>query len=136
MTPHSELVCVPPVHAAAVWPRVRHLILRAMERAGIGAFKPVEDGVLQGFSLLWLAWDGEQVKAAAVTSIAQTEWRRVCEIVACGGHDRDQWLMLLRTIEQYAKADGCSAMRIIGRKGWARALPDYQVKRFIMEKDI
>ena len=37
------------------------------------------------------------------------------------------WLHLLDGIEAFARAEGCDAMRIIGRKGWARVLKDYRV---------
>ena len=47
-----------------------------------------------------------------------------------------RWLGLLGKIEEFARAEGCKSTRIMGRKGWARVLPSYQVKRIVLEKDL
>jgi hypothetical protein len=153
-----RLVCVPPDRAAAIWPHVRALILAAMKRGGLSSFRPVEANVLAGDALLWLAWDGAHVQAAAVTELHATEWRKACVIVACGapsGRSRPSiaredgrqpplrramgmaaWLPLLAGIETYARAAGCASVRIMGRKGWARALPTYRTTRIVLEKEL
>jgi hypothetical protein len=50
--------------------------------------------------------------------------------------DMRRWLRLLEGIEDFARAEGCEATRIIGRQGWARVLPSYQTKRIVLEKDL
>jgi hypothetical protein len=139
-----QLVCVPPAQAAAIWPHVRELIRAAMRRGGLSSFRPVEANVLAGDALLWLAWDGERIQAAAVTELHATEWRKACVIVACGGRGprsgsgagMTAWLPLLAGIETYARAAGCACVRIMGRKGWARALPTYRTTRIVLEKEL
>jgi hypothetical protein len=131
-----KIVCVPPEHARAAWPHVCELISNAMRRGGLGAYGTVAESVLEGRALLWLAWDGNMVHAAAVTTLAATEWRKVCEIVACGGHGMRHWLHLIWHIEQFARKEGCSATRILGRKGWARMLREYRTKRVVLEKEL
>jgi hypothetical protein len=153
-----RLVCVPPDRAAAIWPHVRALILAAMKRGGLSSFRPVEANVLAGDALLWLAWDGAHIQAAAVTELHATEWRKACVIVACGAPSgrscpsiaREDgrkpplrramgmaaWLPLLAGIETYARAAGCASVRIMGRKGWARALPTYRTTRIVLEKEL
>jgi hypothetical protein len=126
------------------------LIHAAMKRGDLGAFRPVEASVLAGAALVWLAWEENtgRIAAAAVTEIAETEWRKVCVLVACGsarpaagpgsesGAGVRDWRPLLEDIEAYARAAGCAAMRIMGRKGWARVLSSYKAKRIILEKDL
>ena len=150
-----------------------------MKRGDLSSFGPVEDSVLRGDALLWLAvtyedGDGVRIDAAAVTELHRTEWRKVCVVVACGapsgrlgasGHLRAsgrlrpssrpvaslpvaaradasratgmrRWIRLLERIEEFARAEGCEATRIIGRKGWARVLTSYQTKRIVLEKDL
>jgi hypothetical protein len=164
-----QLVCVPPAQAAVIWPHVRELIRAAMRRGGLSSFRPVEANVLAGDALLWLAWDGAHIQAAAVTELHATEWRKACVIVACGGPSgrsrpsiaREEhqgvdarlrglcrqpplrramgmtaWLPLLAGIETYARAAGCACVRIMGRKGWARALPTYRTTRIVLEKEL
>jgi hypothetical protein len=50
--------------------------------------------------------------------------------------DMRRWIGLLERIEEFARAEGCEATRIIGRKGWARVLTSYQTKRIVLEKDL
>lgn len=130
-----QLICVPPDMVTQIWTHVSGLVYVALKKGGISAFAPIEAAVLSGEMLLWVATeDAQSIKAAAVTCIEQTEWRRVCCIVACGGRGMDNWLPLIGGLEDYAKGEDCRAMRIIGREGWQKALPDYQRKRVILEK--
>ena len=119
-----------------IWPGVKHLIHRAMERGGLSTFAQIESDVLEGTALLWLAWDGKQVYAAAVTQIVPTEFGHDCIILACGGTESTKWIQLIGGIENYAKASGCDHVRIFGRRGWQAKLPGYQAKRIILEKEI
>lgn len=128
-----QLLRIQPASVGLMWPKVRHWIKAAMQRGDLDQFKPVEDAVLNGHMLLWVACD-EEPRAAAVTSFVDTDARRVLLIVACGGSDMDGWIPLLNEIEDFARISGCDATRIIGREGWKRVLPDYLKKRVILEK--
>jgi hypothetical protein len=55
---------------------------------------------------------------------------------ACGGSNSKEWLPLLAGLERYAKAEDCKAMRIFGRRGWERLLPDYKPARILLEKEL
>jgi hypothetical protein len=50
--------------------------------------------------------------------------------------DRRQWLPLIAGLEAYARAEGCAAMRIYGRRGWLKLLPDYRTSRVLLEKEL
>lgn len=131
-----QLICIPPDVVDQVWPRISGLIFVAMKKGQVGSFEVVKNDILSGRSLLWVAWDGVSptIEAAAVTRIEETEWRRVCTIVACGGAHMERWIHLLDTIEDYGRTEKCSAARIYGREGWHRMLPSYRRKRVILEK--
>jgi hypothetical protein len=156
-----QLLCVPPDLVGRIWPCVSGLIRAAMQRGDLSSFAAVEARVLSGNALLWLAiahhagveerpsprameeferpgdkGTRPEVSAAAVTELHQTEWRKVCVIVACGGADMSRWLDLIGPIEEFARAEKCSAVRIMGRKGWARVLPAYRSKRVVLEKEL
>jgi hypothetical protein len=79
--------------------------------------------------LLWLAVS-DHIEAAATTHLS----RNVCTLTACSGHQRERWLPLFKKIEKYAKDEGCTAMRIFGRKGWERVLDGYHVEHVVLEK--
>jgi hypothetical protein len=132
--PPCRLVCIDPAVVRLFWPHARDLIAHAIARGGIGRFADVERDVLSGDALLWLAWDGQAIAAAAVTQLVSTDSSKVCVIVACAGRQMRRWLPLIATIEGYARAEGCALVRIFGRVGWARVLPRYRMSRVILER--
>jgi hypothetical protein len=136
VTARCQLICVDPAQVHEFWPHVASLIKAAMEKGRLSSFTDVEHAVRNGNALLWLAWNGETVKAAAVTELSQANAEKFCTIVACGGHDRSQWLPLIAGLEAYGRAQGCAAMRIYGRRGWRKLLPEYRTTRVLLEKEL
>jgi hypothetical protein len=45
-------------------------------------------------------------------------------------------LPLLAGLERYAKSENCQTMRIFGRRGWERLLPDYAPARVLLQKEL
>jgi hypothetical protein len=115
---------------------VAPLIKAAMEKGRLSSYADVEHSVRNGSALLWIAWNGEKIKAAAVTELGIANSEKFCTVVACGGSDRGQWVHLLAGLEAYGKAEGCAAMRIYGRRGWLKLLPDYRTARVLLEKKL
>lgn len=132
MNPPS-LVCIDPARIDEMWPHVRDKIRAAVERTGLCSFADIEADVLTGMQLVWIAWTGSEIMAAATTQLVKP-FDKVCVLTACSGYDRAQWLPLFRQIEEYAKAEGCMTMRIFGRKGWERVLDGYRVEHVVLEK--
>jgi hypothetical protein len=131
-----RLVCVPPDRVAEVWPHVREWIKAAMERADIGSFSRAQDDAALGYNLLWIATDGNIISAAATTEIRETELRKVCVIMACGGENMKDWIHLIDGLHDYAKAEGCAAMRVLGPRAWLRKLDGYHEQAVILERKL
>ena len=133
--PSVEFACIDPARVWGVWPLVSHWIKAAMRRGDFGTFRRIEDDVLSGGALLWVFWDGTEISSAVVTQIGIVESGKVCTIIACGGDKVLINLKQLSRIEGYARKEGCRAMRIVGRKCWARALKEYKQTRVVLEKE-
>ncbi len=88
--------------------------------------------MLDGLFLLWIVIDQSKITAACVTSLVGD----ACEIVATSGTGVNNWVHLIEGIEKYARAEGQVRVRIIGRKGWARLLPDYKQTAVVLERRI
>ena len=131
-----ELICVAPDRVHEFWPHVSDLIHRAIRRTNLSHSQDIDFDVLNGDGLLWIAWNGSAVEAAATTSLIETDVEKVCVLTACGGENIRRWLRLLGEIEDYAKAEGCSRVRIFGRKGWVRVLERYRIRNVILEKEL
>lgn len=133
----AKLVAVDPSLVAGVWPHARPLVKSAIDRTGLCNFEPIEREVLSGKQQLWLAWDGIAIRAAAVTQLVDVNHARICVVVATGaGKVRVQWAPLIAGIEQFARDEGCRAVRIIGRKGWQRILADYRANYVVMDREL
>jgi hypothetical protein len=138
--PSAELVCVDPKRVHEIWPLVAPLLRQATARTGLSAFTDIERDILAGGALLWLAVRDEEsgptLDAAASTVLQHTDVGKVCVITACAGTGMSRWLPLISGIENYARDEGCSCVRIFGRKGWLRVLKGYRAQHFVMDKDL
>lgn len=132
----ARLLCIDPAVVNVLWPLARELIRSAFDRTCLGNFEDTERDVLSGRQLLWIAWNGEAIEAAATTELIKVGEAKICVVVACGGKNRARWLPLLGGIEDYARKEGCAGMRIYGRKGWERALRGYRARHVILQKEL
>jgi hypothetical protein len=132
----AELVCVDPQRVHEIWPYVAPLLKLACCRTRLNAFEDIETDILSGRSLLWMAWNGCAVEAAAATILINSEIGKICIITVCGGSGMKRWLPLLDQIEAYAEREGCARVRIYGRRGWLRVLEGYAEKHIIMDKEL
>ncbi len=130
----TRLICIDPKHVCAIWPLTAPLLRLAIVKTGLSEFATIERDVLDGRSLLWVAWNGSGIEAAASTSLQRTDAGKVCVITACAGAGMRDWLPLIRGIEAYARAEGCRCVRIFGRKGWLRVLDGYEQTYAIIDK--
>lgn len=135
MPSKAELICVAPDRVSEFWPHVESLIRSAIERTELSDPRDIENDILNGRSLLWIAWTGV-IEAAAASQIVRVGNTKVCIITACGGSNRERWLPLIEGIENYAREEGCSRSRIYGRKGWLRVLDGYEIKNVVMDKEL
>lgn len=126
-------ICIDPAHVAKILPMAASLLRDAMAN-GHGDYADIEGSVLSGEKLLWLALDEQAIWAAAVTGLHSERGRKFCVIWACGGREKQRWMMFKPVLEQFAKDEGCSFMRVYGRKGWGRELPDYKLTQIVLEK--
>ena len=130
-----RLVCMPPEFVQQFLPFARKYIDAAIERTGLSRASETHFDILAGSKLLWLIIDdASDIHGAVVTDVEQCQGQNLCVIFAYGSDNHKACAHLISDIENYARTIGCAAMRIYGRKGWVRHLPDYQAKAVILEK--
>lgn len=132
----ARLLAIDPALVSYIWPAVSGLIKSAFDRTRLSSFEETEKAVLSGHQILWIAWNGESIEAAATTELIKVDAAKICVVVACGGKNRARWLPLLDGIEDFARKEGCAGMRIYGRKGWERALRGYRARHVILQKEL
>lgn len=125
-----QLVQIPTDNVAQAWCLVDEFIAKACER-GEYEKDELQRQCLLGSATLWMIWSGI-CEAALVTTTIQKD--KTLLIAACGGKGVDGWISLLSELEAWAKKEGKTGIRIYGRRGWARKLPDYRINRIILDK--
>ncbi len=129
-----RLVCIEPSRVPEFWSSVAHYIATAAVNVGLIDVATIHDRILKDEALLWLACDDSRVFGAGVTQLINSCGTKVCEIIAWGSDDQDRCQELLGTIEKFARVEGCTRVRLMGRRGWVRKLPGFAFKAVILEK--
>ena len=130
----ANTLCVSPERVPAIWPHVEVWIEDAVERCGDWTVSEIYSALQSGSMLLWVRWDGEALKSAAVSHVSIVPRGKVCSIIACGGSSDGDWKAALAPIECYAKEIRCVAMRIHGRPAWSKVFNDYDLEWVALEK--
>jgi len=119
------------------WPQVAEWVAKALEHGGV-IYCPADilRALLTRDMQLWLAWDGEALRACCVTRLASYPKLRVCCVLIIGGDGVDDWLMFSKDIEAWAQESGAQAIEGVGRLGWRKkAAPfGYQPEGVIYRK--
>lgn len=71
---------------------------------------------------LWVVDDGEEIKAAVLTSIS-SDRLKTFEVTHAAGRDRETWQHFLGALGGWARGIGCKRIRVTARPGWERILP-------------
>lgn len=102
-----------------LWPDITRLLDKAVRKGG-NDWGEVKAALVTERAQLWLTVDPAPVNA----TVTRMDGRTV-EIWLCGGAVLNGALHYLETILTAAKGIGATDARIVGRKGWQRALQGY-----------
>lgn len=85
---------------------------------------------------LWVAKQDDAIAAVCVTQVSEYPKGNTCGIWICTGTGRTEWQHHIKTIEAWAKSNGCVAMRSEARLGWQRVLKPmgYEATHVTLEK--
>ena len=100
-----------------MWDQVSPLIQKALDEGSNYCLADIMEGLCNKSMQLWVYHD---FKCAMVTAIKEQDGEKFCLFLTMGGDDMSGWLKYLPIIEEWAKIQGCSEMRIYGRHGWVR----------------
>jgi hypothetical protein len=122
---------VPTGLVPGIWNQHRHSVALALDRGNVGtSIEAVERWLFSGEAQLWLTRHG-----VGVTQLTKQDGQMLCTLVAFTG-DYPKCKQNLATLEQFAREVGCERFMVLGRKGWARRLPDYRSPYIVLEKSL
>lgn len=117
------IYCVPPNMFGAVWPSAGDWILRGLATApNIGVFEAI-DACRSGQMQLWVIaqQDPAEIVGACLTELVEHEGAKVVAAYAMAGRNWRDWAdQLCARMVDYARAEGRTAVRFAGRRGWMR----------------
>ena len=113
----------------AIWPKIEPWIISALDHGGgLMTLRDVYQGLLGRNMKLWLAVDGDEVKACCITQITMYSAERHLTLLIAGADagagGLDEWPAFHDVLENYAKVLECEAMEFIGRAGWKRRVKE------------
>lgn len=103
-----------------------------MRARGSHSFDDVVQAIFDGSMQFWPAPRG-----CAVTEIIQYPKKKVLHIFLAGG-EMDQIVDMDSSAVEFARLNGCTAMSIAGRRGWAKVLKDkgYEEAYTVLAKEL
>lgn len=123
-----------------VWPMILQRVQQACLRSnGRHTSDNILRALLERRMQLWVFWNHveQEIKGFCITEILTFETGlKVVSGVICTGRDRAEWTAHRKTIEDWGREKGCSAIHIWARRGWERELPDYKLTHVILEKQL
>jgi len=134
-----SILGVQPESLNALWSQLCPWIVRALKE-GAGEYEPedilslAKDKRCQ----VWALLDNSEVIGAIVTQIVVYPRRKMVLLFLASARDglREHWLPWIRHFEMWARSVGADGLEILGRKGWARVLPDdYSLTQVVMRKE-
>lgn len=131
---------IPVTGLSQVWGEVQPLIAKVIPyTGGRQNEKTLADALLNRDMQLWVIRNGEGIKTAFVTQIVNfPTGLKVAEYIVLGGEDADAWLALQAEVEEWARAQGCYVMQVVGRPGWEKMLKKNGFKKLtvMLDKDL
>lgn len=81
---------------------------------------------------------GDEVQAVMVTYLSEREGGgRTLHCMLAGGSDARGWTHVDDQFDEFARSFGCDRVRIDrARKGWAKTLPHWKIRGYVMEREI
>lgn len=120
----------------AAWNKTKHWVTQVLSMEG-NAYDP--EHVMYGIGIgKFQLWIGDH--CGAITEVVAYPNFKAANIYMGFGESDGSALQELRETDElfnrWAKAVGCSRVRIIGRPGWAKGAPDFKVTANVFYKEL
>jgi hypothetical protein len=101
------------------WRQVEPFVASACVR-GHEKYRPADilKALIARHMQLWASTKDHAVEAICITEIVTYPAAKVCRILISTGSDPGAMVQFMVHIEEWAKAEGCSAMEALARPGW------------------
>jgi hypothetical protein len=119
-----NVIIVPQEHRHIIFPKVKHYLEKAaVLSGGRMSIEEIENNVLHKNHQLWIAFNEDEIVATADTELIQ--YAKIKTLVGhfIGGKDLESWKQpIVDAMAMFGKAEGCSRIEFMGRRGWTKPL--------------
>jgi len=132
----SKFTPVPLENAVHLWSSVEPVLERAVSRNGGFTMNDILQHVSRGTMQMWLSIQDNEIEAVGITKIEVYPQKKTCLLLFVAGKDYENWKPYLKDLEEWAVKIGCTELKFIGRKGWARIITDYDDNNVMYTKQL
>jgi len=130
----SAFIWIPPQNVGDVWSDIEPLVLQALLKTGsIDNYDPhsIKELLETARFQLWITATDRPI-CVTITEVITFPKRKVLTIFLNSSepHTEDQWFHNIKELARFGHENGCTAVRIGGRKGWARKFHAEQTQTF------
>lgn len=122
-----------------MWPLVADHLAAAVVRTRKIELEEIKERCQSGEFQLWVIWVSRTKEAlGAVVCDIQGYWngRREARIICMGGVEMPRWRDRIDVIKDWARAEGCDALEIVGRRGWEKIYPDFELIETVISLEL
>lgn len=121
-----------------VWERVEPMLRPAIDRQDFYSMEDIKAQCRDKSMQLWVLVQPEDMllRGAIVTQICEYPQKTTCLILLCGGRGLADWKDCISMVEEWAKLIECDDVEFIGRKGWGKVFPQYDIDSVVYRKTI
>lgn len=135
-----QVSAVPFEHLTSMWPAIAPLLQRGIEYSdGRWTLESAYKSIVDGSRQLWIAFDGNVIYAAVLTSIENYPGRKILNYQMVGGYKMSLWYDLMSDLlHKFASDMGCDGIETICRRGFEKqhAKHGFKSTHVLMMKDI
>jgi hypothetical protein len=117
---------VPADHVRKVWPAVADYVQNALEYTdGRYELEDVLEMVEGGGFLLWIAFDGKQIRGCVITQMMQYPRKKFLGCPFVTGDEFASWKQpMFEMLQRFARDNDCEGLEATARLGWSRVFKD------------
>ena len=118
-----------------IWHKVKPLLNKVLQKMDFYyTINDVKEMLLKEEAQLWTSYEETQLDSVCITRILIHPKYKYLEIITMAGSK--QSFECLKSIEKWAKDIGCKKIKLEGRIGWKKLLPDYSQRLIQLEKEL
>lgn len=121
-----QCTLIPRDYVWQMWAQVKDYLAGAAEYThGRYEVEDIYDAIMDYDHMLWVAFDGNEIKGAVVTNFANYPKKKYLVMSFCGGVELEKWKpAMLKLLQHFAFDTGCDGVEATARPGWTKIFRD------------